>query len=299
MRNIKSKSVIRLTGYFLKGFAIGSIDVIPGISGGTVALMLGIYEKIINSVSDIEFGIMNFVSKKREQSLKHFNKVNWNFIIFLTVGILTALFIGANLISMFLDKWPHELRSLFLGLVLGSIIVPWSQIKTKNILTFLLLLFSMSLAFWIMSISYSTKISPNMLWIILAGLVSVSAMILPGISGAFILLLLGMYETTINAIKNSDYIYLILFLIGAISGIIILTPLLKWLLNKLRDQVLAVLVGLMLGSSTALWPWNAELYNIPQLPDEKSLLIVPIIFLPLGIIITTLFRKMFSNIKNV
>ena len=292
MNNNKSKSIIRLIDFFLKGFAIGSVDVIPGISGGTVALMLGIYEKIINSIFNIEFGIINFVLQKREKSLAHFKKLNWKFIICLILGIITALFIGANLISALLEKWPNELKSLFLGLILGSIIVPWVQIKKKNFFNYAILSISIALSFLVFSISYSIKTNPQLLLIMIAGFLSVSAMILPGISGAFILLLMGMYEGTLDAIKNGNFIYLFFFFFGGITGLIILIPILKWLLKKYRDKILIILVGLMIGSSINLWPWKTDTKSFPKLPDEINLLIISIIFIILGIILSTVLRKL-------
>ena len=290
---------MRLIDFFLKGFAIGSVDVIPGISGGTVALMLGIYEKIINSIFNIEFGIINFILQKREKSLEHFKKLNWKFIIGLILGIITALFIGANLISILLEKWPNELKSLFLGLILGSIIVPWLQIKKKNFLIYAILLISISLSFLVFSISYATKTNPQLLLIMVAGFLSVSAMILPGISGAFILLLLGMYESTLDAVKNGNFSYLFFFLLGGITGLIILIPILKWLLKKSRDKILIILVGLMLGSSIHLWPWKTDTNSFPIIPDEINLLIISIILIIIGIISSIILRKLPLIIKSL
>ena len=285
--------------FFLKGFAIGSVDVIPGISGGTVALMLGIYEKIIDSIFNLEFGIINFILQKKEKSLEHFKKLNWKFIICLTLGVITALFFGANLISALLEKWPNELKSLFLGLILGSIIVPWVQIKKKTFLIYAILLISITLTFLVFSTSYSTKTNPQLLLIVVAGLLSVSAMILPGISGAFVLLLLGMYKVTLDAVKNGNFTYLIFFFLGGITGLIILIPILKWLLKKSRDKILIILVGLMLGSSINLWPWKTDTNNFPKLPDEINLIIISIILIIIGIISSIILRKLPWIIKSL
>ena len=294
MNKKKSKSII----FFLRGFAIGSVDVIPGISGGTVALMLGIYEKIINSIFNIEFGIINFILKRKDKSSAHLKKLNWKFIIFLTLGIITALIIGANLISTLLEKWPNELKSLFLGLILGSIAVPWTQIKKKNFSIYAILSISIALSFLLLSISYSTKTNPHLLLIIFAGLLSISAMILPGISGAFILLIMGMYEVTLNAVKNGNFVYLILFISGAFTGIIILIPILKWLFKKYREKILIILVGLMIGSSINLWPW-IDKNNVPQLPNDINLLFLSIVLIIIGIIFSTLLRKLPQIIKSL
>ncbi len=298
MNKKKSKSIIKSIDFFLRGFAIGSVDVIPGISGGTVALMLGIYEKIINSIFNIEFGIINFILKRKDKSSAHFKKLNWKFIIFLTLGIITALIIGANLISTLLEKWPNELKSLFLGLILGSIAVPWTQIKKKNFSIYAILSISIALSFLLLSISYSTKTNPHLLLIIFAGLLSISAMILPGISGAFILLIMGMYEVTLNAVKNGNFVYLILFISGAFTGIIILIPILKWLFKKYREKILIILVGLMIGSSINLWPW-IDKNNVPQLPNDINLLFLSIVLIIIGIIFSTLLRKLPQIIKSL
>tara|TARA_Y100001960_G_scaffold255940_1_gene274295 strand:- start:2251 stop:3156 length:906 start_codon:yes stop_codon:yes gene_type:complete len=299
LNNKKSKSIIRSIDFFLRGFAIGSVDVIPGISGGTIALMLGIYEKTINSIFNIEFGIINFILQKREKSLDHFNKLDWKFIICLTLGIITALFIGANLISTLLEKWPNELMSLFLGLILGSIVIPWTQIKKKTFSVHAILSISIALSFLILSISFSTNTDPHLLMIIFAGLLSVCAMILPGISGALILLMIGMYEITLNAVKNGNFIYLVLFFLGVCSGMVILIPILKWLFKKYREKILIILVGLMIGSSINLWPWKTSTNNFPKLPDEIHLLFISIVFIILGIIFSTLLRKIPHIIKSL
>ena len=298
MNKKKSKSIIKSIDFFLRGFAIGSVDVIPGISGGTVALMLGIYEKIINSIFNIEFGIINFILKRKDKSSAHLKKLNWKFIIFLTLGIITALIIGANLISTLLEKWPNELKSLFLGLILGSIAVPWTQIKKKNFSIYAILSISIALSFLLLSISYSTKTNTHLLLIIFAGLLSISAMILPGISGAFILLIMGMYEVTLNAVKNGNFVYLILFILGAFTGIIILIPILKWLFKKYREKILIILVGLMIGSSINLWPW-IDKNNVPQLPNDINLLFLSIVLIIIGIIFSTLLRKLPQIIKSL
>ena len=298
MNKKKLKLIIKSIDFFLRGFAIGSVDVIPGISGGTVALMLGIYEKIINSIFNIEFGIINFILKRKDKSSAHFKKLNWKFIIFLTLGIITALIIGANLISTLLEKWPNELKSLFLGLILGSIAVPWTQIKKKNFSIYAILSISIALSFLLLSISYSTKTNPHLLLIIFAGLLSISAMILPGISGAFILLIMGMYEVTLNAVKNGNFVYLILFISGAFTGIIILIPILKWLFKKYREKILIILVGLMIGSSINLWPW-IDKNNVPQLPNDINLLFLSIVLIIIGIIFSTLLRKLPQIIKSL
>ena len=298
MNKKKSKSIIKSIDFFLRGFAIGSVDVIPGISGGTVALMLGIYEKIINSIFNIEFGIINFILKRKDKSSAHFKKLNWKFIIFLTLGIITALIIGANLISTLLEKWPNELKSLFLGLILVSIAVPLTQIKKKNFSIYAILSISIALSFLLLSISYSTKTNPHLLLIIFAGLLSISAMILPGISGAFILLIMGMYEVTLNAVKNGNFVYLILFISGAFTGIIILIPILKWLFKKYREKILIILVGLMIGSSINLWPW-IDKNNVPQLPNDINLLFLSIVLIIIGIIFSTLLRKLPQIIKSL
>ena len=260
--------------------------------------MLGIYEKIINSIFNIEFGIINFILKRKDKSSAHFKKLNWKFIIFLTLGIITALIIGANLISTLLEKWPNELKSLFLGLILGSIAVPWTQIKKKNFSIYAILSISIALSFLLLSISYSTKTNPHLLLIIFAGLLSISAMILPGISGAFILLIMGMYEVTLNAVKNGNFVYLILFISGAFTGIIILIPILKWLFKKYREKILIILVGLMIGSSINLWPW-IDKNNVPQLPNDINLLFLSIVLIIIGIIFSTLLRKLPQIIKSL
>ncbi|MCK9438697.1 MAG: DUF368 domain-containing protein [Patescibacteria group bacterium] len=277
---------------FLKGFAMGAVDIIPGISGGTMALILGIYEKIILELKKINFkNLKNLLSKKQESK----EKIDLNFLIWLFLGIITAIVSLAKLIHYLLQNYPNQLYGFFLGLILASIflLLPKNFYKNKN---YFFLIPGFIIA-WLISSSGSLNSSNTYFNIFLSGFLAICAMILPGISGSFILLILGKYEFMISVLKNpfinNNLFYILIFAFGCLLGLLSFVKLLGFLFKKHKEQSLAVLIGFMAGALKKIWPFQ-------ELINEKNLFIniTPILLLIiLGITAGVLIPKM-AKTKN-
>ncbi|MFA7050236.1 MAG: DUF368 domain-containing protein [Patescibacteria group bacterium] len=277
---------------FLKGFAMGAVDIIPGISGGTMALILGIYEKIILELKKINFkNLRNLLSKKQEDK----EKIDLNFLIFLFLGIITAIVSLARLIHYLLQNYPNQLYGFFLGLILASIflLLPKNFYRNKH---YLFLIPGFIIA-WLISSSGSLNSSNTYFNIFLSGFLAICAMILPGISGSFILLILGKYEFMISVLKNpfinNNLFYILIFAFGCLLGLLSFVKLLGFLFKKHKEQSLAVLIGFMAGALKKIWPFQ-------ELINEKNLFIniTPILLLIiLGITAGVLIPKM-AKTKN-
>lgn len=241
----------------LKGIAMGAADVVPGVSGGTIAFISGIYEELLTSISSVNFNTLKML---RSDGLKKvWHEINGNFLVSLLLGIGISIVSLAKLISWLLENHPILLWAFFFGLVLASILYIGKQITEWNIKTIVLLLLSAFLAYWITTLNplISSDVSP--LFLFLAGAIAICAMILPGISGAFILVLLGAYKPVLEAIDNRDFKIIGIVGAGAIIGLLVFSRILKWLFNHYKNLTLAVLTGFVLGSLNKIWPWKETL----------------------------------------
>lgn len=238
---------------FLKGMAMGAADVVPGVSGGTIAFITGIYEELVNALKSVDLEALNMLfSGKFQAAWLH---INGSFLLVLFSGILTSIFSMANLVSWLLEEHPKILWAYFFGLVLASVVMLAQQVDLRKWGYFIALLVGAGLAFELTRMT-AVSISPSG-WIITAcGALAICAMILPGISGSFILLLLGMYEPILTAVKSFDLHTLLLFALGCVIGLISFSRLLAWLLNSYHQLTLAVLIGFILGSLNKVWPWK-------------------------------------------
>ena len=246
---------------FLRGILIGIAEVIPGVSGGTIALITGIYNRLLSN-ADIAFKSLLKIRnpKKVFQSLA---TMQWNLLIPVFVGMGIALILGARFIEPLLETNPIELRAIFAGLVLAGIYVPY-KMSTKavnkkwEIKDYLVALVAALAAFLLTGLAPGVINDPSSVVIFFSAAIAICALVLPGISGSFILLTIGMYATTINAVNDLDFQYLIVFALGALVGLAGFVSLLKWLLKEKPRPTLVILAGLMLGSLRALWPWQTE-----------------------------------------
>ncbi|MFT4604607.1 MAG: putative membrane protein [Rhodothermales bacterium] len=271
--------------HFLHGFGIGVANVIPGVSGGTMALIFGIYERVIGVAND---GVQSGVSLVRGDwpaFVDGVKALQWPFLAPLVIGILAAPFLGAELLSNLLETHPALMRSLFFGLIVGSLPIPWVRIGKRTPLTLVLVLVAGGLA-WLLS-SLPTRATPDPeAWMIFgAASLAISAMVLPGVSGAYLLLVFGMYEATLSALGSLDLGFIALFGAGAAVGLAGFTVLLNWLLKNRHDATMAVLVGLMIGSLRALWPWLDASMD-PRLPVPGDAIGAAIALAVLGLAVT-------------
>ncbi len=241
----------------LKGMAMGAADVVPGVSGGTIALISGIYEELLSSISSVNMATLKLL---RTDGFKAaWKAINGNFLVALVIGIFISIISLAKLISWLLEHKPILVWSFFFGLVLASIIYIGKQISTWNPFTVVLFLTGAGVAYYITTLQPLISENSSPLFLFLAGALAICAMILPGISGAFILVLLGAYKPVLDAIHTKDFKLLAIIVIGATSGLLSFSKVLKWLFNNYRNYTLAVLTGFILGSLNKIWPWKETL----------------------------------------
>lgn len=246
----------------VRGFAVGAIDLVPGVSGGTIALVLGIYERLIKSIKAGSSALGSLVRLDLAGFRRWLGEIEWGFIIPLVAGILLAVVSLAHVISDLLLKQPVAMAALFTGLVIGSGLVAWGLLKEAAPVHVWIALAVGVVAFVLLGLGTGTtedtvsQVADPALWAFFgAGAIAICAMILPGISGSFILILLGMYAPTLDAVKNRDVVVVLVFGIGTVVGLALFSQFLQWALTKHHDVVLAGLIGLMGGSLRILWPW--------------------------------------------
>lgn len=238
----------------LKGLAMGAADVVPGVSGGTIAFISGIYEELITSINNINFGLIKTLRKDGIKAA--WTQLNGNFLVALMFGIGISILSLAKLIKSLLNSEPILLWSFFFGLVIASILFIGKQIEKWNWKAIFGFALAAALAYYITTLPRGTESVDSTWFLFVAGALAICAMILPGISGAFILVLLGAYEPVLSAINNKDIKMIAIFAAGAIVGLLLFSKLLKWLFSNYKNITFAILTGFILGSLNKIWPWK-------------------------------------------
>ncbi|MDA0196823.1 MAG: DUF368 domain-containing protein [Bacteroidetes bacterium] len=248
-----ASKVRNFTLLFFKGIGMGSADIIPGVSGGTIAFITGIYEELINSIQSFDFKALKLlVSLDLEGFWK---RVNGNFLAVLVSGIAVSVLSFASVITYLLDNFPIQIWSFFFGLIIISALSVMTQVKQKSAGVVISSVLGILIAFIITSATPAT--TPDSLWFIfICGMVAICAMILPGISGSFILLIFGKYEFILNALKAMDFVVILTFIGGCIIGLLSFTRIISWLFSRFHDVTVALLAGFMFGSLNKVWPWK-------------------------------------------
>ncbi|MEX3071445.1 DUF368 domain-containing protein [Vibrio alginolyticus] len=241
---------------FFKGIAMGAADVVPGVSGGTIAFITGIYDTLLESIRRINPYLLTIW--KREGFKAAFNHINGFFLLALFSGIFVSIGTLAKLITWLLSTHPIPIWSFFFGLILVSVYHIIRQVEQRDAIRFITLLAGVAFAYCI-TVLKPLHMEPTMLNTLIAGSIAICAMILPGISGSFILLLIGMYTPVLAAVKGFQIDILALFLCGCVIGLLTFSHLLSWLLRKFRDATLMFLTGLMIGTLPKIWPWKETL----------------------------------------
>lgn len=238
---------------FLKGAGMGAADVVPGVSGGTIAFVTGIYERLLNAIKSVDLKSVNILFK---QGVKPFwQHIDGTFLVVLFSGLLLSIASLAKAITYLLEHHPLLVWSFFFGLIIASVIHIGKEITQWNAANIISLIAGSAIAFVITSIAPSS-IEPAPWFFMLSGAIAICAMILPGISGSFILLLMGMYGHVLGAVNDRDFILLGLFLVGCILGLMCFSRFLSWLLARFHEITFALLTGFMIGSLNILWPWK-------------------------------------------
>lgn len=247
----------------LKGFFMGAANVVPGVSGGTVALITGIYKEIVESLNSV-------MERRTWDSLLHgrfrefWKCINGTFLLWLAIGVVLSIFSLAKLATYTLEVWPVQTWAFFFGLILASAVLMMKDIKGWRGRDVLFTLLGIALGAVICTLS-PTETSDSWWFLFICGAIAVCTMILPGISGSFILLILGKYDFVMKAVADVDIPVLLVFGIGCVVGILAFSRFLHWLLAKAERETMLVLLGFVVGSLIKVWPWANE--TAKALPD--------------------------------
>jgi len=273
----------RFTDYLiitLKGLAMGAADVVPGVSGGTIAFISGIYEELLESIDGLNLGF--FKNWKRDGFKKAWQEINGNFLLALFSGIAISIFSLAKGIKWLLANEPILLWSFFFGLVIASIFYIGKQIKNWSFIVVVAIVIGAILSYFI-TIAEPFASPDSLLYLLFCGFIAIIAMILPGVSGAFILLILGAYQTAIDTVNQllegvltlnfevfkDAFIKFLMLALGAILGIKTFSKILNWMFKNYKNLTLSILTGFMIGSLNKIWPWKKVLSWRTNSHDEK------------------------------
>ncbi len=265
----------------LKGIFMGAADVVPGVSGGTIAFISGIYEELITSIDN--FSIANLKGIRRDGLASTWKKLNGNFLLSLFTGIFISILSLAKVIEWLLENQPLILWSFFFGLVIASIVIISKSITKWNLAVVIFLIIGSVLSYYI-TIMKPTDSPDSFYYLFLCGFIAIIAMILPGVSGAFILVLLGAYSTAIATVNlfiesifeldfdkfSEAFLKFISLVLGAILGLKTFSKILNWMFSNRKNITLAILVGFMVGSLNKIWPWKKTLSWFENSHGEKE-----------------------------
>ena len=263
---MKRRNTFDYIKLFFKGIFMGIADAIPGVSGGTIALLLGIYEELIHTISSLNFEQILYLRKNGFKSF--WSKINGGFLFSLLLGIGVSLISFVKISAILLDKYPLFVWSFFLGLIIATVYVIYKLIEKLNFRNILFVLISIMATLLLSSFSTVEINNIGLLYILFCGIIASSAMILPGISGSLILVILGVYTFLINALNNLDILIIIAFILGAIIGLLGFSRVLKYLFNNYRNITYSIMLGLVIGSIPKILkitlfliaePWNKDL----------------------------------------
>jgi len=244
---------------FAKGLAMGAADVVPGVSGGTIAFVSGIYIELIETIKSLNLQALRVLKKQGFGATWKY--INGNFLVVLLSGIFTSLFSLAVVMQYLLAEHPLPLWSFFVGLIVGSVIYLLRQYRFSRWQELVLFVGGVVIA-WGISIAPSVQLEGSLITMFFAGCIALCAMILPGISGSFILMLLGLYPIFIGAIAELKLDILLVFGLGGIIGLSMFSRLLSWMLSRYERLVIATMCGFLVGSLKIIWPWKQVLESV-------------------------------------
>lgn len=267
-----------------QGFGMGIANVIPGVSGGTMALIFGIFERLVAAMRDAVSVATDLARWQTASAWTRLKALPWGFLVPLGVGMVIAPFSAAGLMKSLLAEHPQVMRGLFFGLIVGSLPVPWMRTRERGATGIVLMVLAAAGAFLLAGLPPRAVAEPTQLQVAGTAALAITAMILPGISGSYVLLVLGMYDPMLGALETFDLEYLAVFAVGAGLGLAAFTVVLNWLLEHRHDLTMLTLVGLMVGSLRALWPWQTD--NIPRLAVAGEPVLAVVLVLAVGLALT-------------
>ena len=270
--------MIKCLKHIAQGIGIGIANVVPGVSGGTMALIFGIYEELISAVATTVQAGLSLVRFDPRSFVARVKELPYGFILPLAAGIVIVPIVGARIIPEAMATWPTQSRALFFGLILGSLAIPWIRIDSAQVREYALTLLAAIVAIVLAGFPPAEILDPTLVQFFFAAAIAVGAMILPGVSGAFLLLVIGLYAPILRAIDARDAVVVGVFLAGSVSGLGAFSLVMRWLLREHHDQTMAVLVGLMAGSLRALWPWLGDDRGLEWYTGDGTLTSVSLLF---------------------
>jgi len=291
---------------FFKGMLMGIAEIIPGVSGDKLAFITGIYQELINSIKSINIDSIRVLTKF--QFKKFWRQINGSFLFSLLIGMITSVLLLSRLITYLLNNYNFQIWGFFFGLIIASAFLISKSVSGFNFLNYLCLILGLVISAYISLVAPST--SPNSsFFIFLSGALAISAMILPGISGSFILVFLSKYEFILNSLNSFDINVLSVFILGCIFGLITFSRVLSYLFKKFNDIVISTLVGFLLGSLIKIWPFfevieydlnNEPIYTNPVFPTTELLseIISFSVFSLVGIFTIWVLEKKFIGISK-
>ena len=287
---MRSRNRFDFIKLFFKGVFMGIADAMPGVSGGTIALLVGIYEELIKSISELNISLFSELKKNGFKSF--WKKLNGNFLLVLSLGIGISLISFVKISANLLENFPLFIWSFFLGLIFATIYVIYKLINNWSVVSLFFLVTSILFSLFLSSFSIYETTEISLLFVLFSGIIASSAMILPGISGSLILVILGVYAYLIKSIDNLEFIVIFTFILGAIIGLLGFSRILKYLFKNHRNVTYTIMLGLVIGSIEKVWPWNKS-FSV-ELSNLDLLLSVSLAIL--GFIIVFLLEKT-KNIK--
>lgn len=309
---LKLRNSVKL---FFKGMGMGGADVVPGVSGGTIAFITGIYEELLNSIKSVDLDAVKLLFSLK--LAEFWKKINGAFLLPLLLGIATSILSLAKLLSFLLKAYPIHLWSFFFGLIIISTFIVLRVIRKWSLSTVIALIIGVAVAYAITAMAPATT-PDHPIFIFIAGAIAICAMILPGISGSFILLMLGKYQQIFTALSNFDIKTIGIFALGCLVGLLSFVRLVSWLLKKYHDVTVALLAGFMVGSLNKIWPWKIPLafrmnshgeqvayYTRNALPAEftrelgqEAYVLEAVLFMALGIVLVVGLEKIANYRKS-
>lgn len=242
----------------LRGVLIGAAEVVPGVSGGTIALVMGLYETLIGSAGHLVSAARFAATGHRARAAADLVRVRWGVVLPVGLGMVTAVVVGAALLEPVLEDHPVGARAVFAGLILASLAVPVQMVGRWTPSLVLLTVAGAVAAAVLTGLPPGSISDPPLLLVLAAAAVAICALVLPGVSGSFLLLTFGLYEATLGAVNDRDLAYLGAFALGALIGLSVFVKVLQHMLAHHHAATLAVMTGLMAGSLRALWPWQTD-----------------------------------------
>ena len=297
---------------FLKGLLMGFAESVPGISGGTIAVITNIYDKLIYSIRAVDVSACQAVFAGR--FIDAWRHINGSFLLILAIGMLSGLLLSANTVLYLLVDYFAPLMGFFIGMVLSSCWLLKNEFNLRSWSNMLALALGLVLVIGIGSLD-AQAVQPSYVYIFFCGIIGISALVLPGLSGAFVLLVLGVYQFILEALIQFDLPYILIFSLGCVVGLIVFSRVLSWLLLKHHQLSYGFISGLLLGSITVLWPWQQELssymdssgeshslatanvspLNYYELSGEDPLLVAVIVSIIMGVFIVSLMHWVFNS----